>query len=300
MELDDTSHAAGPHVRGGRLLRGTTLGAVALVAVVACGREPAFRRQAEEESLIGAIRETLLSSVEAEKSAVLATTDEESLAMARESRRLARRIDALVGDLRTRVEADGRASVSERFATFASRWGDLEAVDERLLALAVANTNLKAMRLSARDGLAAVDRFLAALDGIERSSTEPETIRLLSRAATAAVREQSLLLIHIPSADDAEMTRLERQMSDLAARVDDALAALRTTGTVAAGALDSAAEAWAEERRIVAEVVQLSRENTNVRSFDVSVHEKRTATRAFLDALAALQVAVASGPQGNR
>ena len=270
------------------------------MAVVACGREPAFRRQAEEESLIGAIRETLLSSVEAEKSAVLATTDEESLAMARESRRLAQRIDALVGDLRTRVEADGRASVSERFATFASRWGDLEAVDERLLALAVANTNLKAMRLSARDGLAAVDRFLAALDGIERSSTEPETIRLLSRAATAAVREQSLLLIHIPSADDAEMTRLERQMSDLAARVDDALAALRTTGTVAAGALDSAAEAWAEERRIVAEVVQLSRENTNVRSFDVSVHEKRTATRACLDALAALQVAVASGPQGNR
>lgn len=275
--------------------------AVALTATfLACSHEPAFRRQAEEEGLVDAIRETLLSSVEAEKSAVLATTDEESLAMARESRRLAETIDGLIGDLRTRIEADGRAAVAERFEAFVARWKELEAVDERLLALAVANTNLKAMRLSARDGLAAVDRLLVALDGMERSSSDPDTIRALSAAATAALREQALLLIHIPSADDAEMTRLEKQMADQAAAVDRALATLRTGGSVPTGALDTAVEAWAEERRIVAEVLKLSRENTNVRSFDVSVHEKRTVTRECLDALAALRSAIASSPQANR
>lgn len=271
-----------------------------LAALVACSPEPAFRRQAQEEGLVDAIRETLLSSVEAEKSAVLATTDEESLQMARESRRLAERIDALVGDLRTHVEADGRPAVVDGFAAFVARWGELKAVDERLLALAVANTNLKAMRLSARDGLAAVDRLLVALDGMERSSTDPDTIRTLGAAAVAALRELSLLLIHIPSADDAEMTRLEKQMNDLAASVDRALATLRSGGNVPAGALDTAAEAWADERRVVAEVVKLSRENTNVLSFDVSVHEKRSATRACLDALAALRTAVASSPTANR
>ena len=220
--------------------------------------------------------------------------------MARESRRLAARIDGLIGDLRPRIEADGRPAVTEGFAAFVARWKELAAVDERLLALAVANTNLKAMRLSARDGLAAVDRLLVALDGMERSSSDPATIRALSAAATAALRQQALLLIHIPSADDAEMTRLEKQMADQAAAVDRALATLRSGGNVPAGVLDTASEAWAEEERIVAEVLKLSRENTNVRSFDVSVRAKRTGTRACLDALTALRGAIASSPQANR
>lgn len=280
--------------------RTALLAAVAIATLLACNPEPAFRRQAEEEGLVDAIRETLLSSVEAEKSAVLATSDEESLQMAQESRRLASRIDALVGDLRTRIEADGRASIAERFAAFVARWDELKAVDQRLLALAVANTNLKAMRLSARDGLAAVDRFLVALDAMERSSTDPDTIRTLGGAAVAALREQSLLLVHIPSADDAEMTRLEKQMDELSASVDESLARLRTGGNVPAGALDTASEAWAGQRRIVVEVIRLSRDNTNVRSFDVSVHEKRTVTRECLDALAALRTTLASSPQANR
>jgi transposase-like protein len=280
--------------------RVAVLVALLLATALGCSREPAFRRQAEEEGLIAAIRETLLSSVEAEKSAVLATTDEESLAMARESRHLGERIDALVGDLRRRVEADGRPAVTERFATFVASWEELKALDDQLLALAVANTNLKAMRLAAREGLAAVDRLLVALDAMGRSSTDLDTIRLLSRVEVAALREQTLLLIHIPTADDAEMTRLERQMSDLAASVARALETLRSSGVVPTGALDTAAEAWTEHRRIVTEVVKLSRENTNLRSFDVSVHEKRSATRACLDALAALRTAVASSPQANR
>lgn len=276
------------------------LALVVVTAGVGCGREPAFRRQAEEEGLIDAIRETLLSSVEAEKSAVLATTDEESLQMARESRRLAETIDGLVADLGTRISSDGRQAVAERFAAFVARWHELKAVDERLLALAVRNTNLKAMRLSARDGLAAVDRFLVAIESMQRSSNDPDTIRLLSGASIAALREQSLLLIHIPTRDDAEMTRLEGQMAQFAAAVDRALEALHTSGAVPAGALATASEAWAEHRRIVPEVVKLSRENTNVLSFDVSVHEKRTVTRDCLDALSALRSAVAAGPQANR
>ena len=280
--------------------RRAALTAALMGTLLACSREPAFRRQADEEGLLDAIRETLLASVEAEKSAVLATTDEESLEMARESRRLTGTIDGRLGDLRARVEADDRPAVTERFAAFVARWEELKSVDARLLALAVANTNLKAMRLSARDGLDAVERFGVGLEDMERASSDPQARRLLSAASIAALREQTLLLLHVPSADDGEMTRLEKRMRDLAASVDRALAALRADGEVPSGALDTAVEAWAEHRRIAAEVVKLSRENTNVRSFDVSVHEKRTAMRACLDALAALRDAVASSPQANR
>jgi hypothetical protein len=288
------------HDRRARATGRAALALVLIAALHACSSPPAFKLQAEEEGLIDAIEETLLSSVEAEKSAVLATTDEEALQMARESKRLAGTIDGMIGDLRTRVEADGRAAVSEAFAAVVTRWGELKAVDERLLALAVANTNLKAARLSAREGLATLDRFVAVVDGMQRSSNDPDTIRTLSGALVAALRDQSLLLIHIPTAGDADMTRLEQQMAGLATSVDRALTTVRSTGAVPAGALDTATEAWAEHQKITVEVVKLSRDNSDVRSFDVSVHEKRAVTRHCLEALTALRTAVSAGPQAKR
>ena len=86
------------------------------------------------------------------------------------------------------------------------------------------------------------------------------------------------------------MTALEARMRWLGATIDTALR--ETGGLVSATAASDAAQAWAEYQRIMAEVIRLSRLNTNVISFDVSVHEKRTATRACLDALAALRSAI--------
>jgi hypothetical protein len=65
-------------------------------------------------------------------------------------------------------------------------------------------------------------------------------------------------------------------------------------------ALARASRAWVEYQRISAEVLRLSRENTNVISFDVSIHEKRRATEACLAALDALAAAVESGPAAVR
>ena len=281
-------------------LRPASLALVLAVTLAGCRGEPAFLRQAHKEDLIGAIQRTLLASVEAEKSAVLATTDEESVQMAREAQDLAAKIDLLRAELRAQIVEDGRPAEVESLDVFDARWKELRAVDERLLALAVANTNLKAARLSAREGLAAVERLVDALGAMQRASTDPETIRTLGDASVAALREQSLLLIHIPTADDAEMTRLEQQMAVLGGSVERTLASLRAAGAPPGDALLAASEAWTEHRRIAAEVVRLSRENTNVRSFEVSVHEKRKVTRECLDALAALLAAVESGPQPAR
>ena len=61
--------------------RSITAGVLA-VLVAGCSSEPEMVREARKVRLIDAIRETLLESVEAEKSAVLATTDEESKSFA--------------------------------------------------------------------------------------------------------------------------------------------------------------------------------------------------------------------------
>ncbi len=272
----------------------------AAVVVVGCHKEPALLRQVNKERLIQAIQQALLQSVVAEKSAVLATSDEESQALALEAQHSTTDINRLRDELRPRIVADAHPEEIDALNKFDAAWTEFEDVDHRLLALAVANTNLKAARLSARDGAAALDRFVDAVSDMQRGAADPETIRTLSQASVAALRVQSALLIHIPSADEAEMTRLEQHMRELSDEVDRSLVRTRETNQLAAEPLAKAAAAWSEYRGVTVDVLRLSRQNSNVISFDVSVHEKRQATKQCLAALSALLAAVESAPQATR
>lgn len=257
-------------------------------------------RQKRKEQLIDTIRQKLLAGTAAEKIAVLATTDEESQAAAREAKDLATGVNNARGALRELVVADGRQEEIDKLDAFDATWVELERIDERLLALAVANTNIKALRLLSRDGAATLDRFVDGLTALQRSVADPELVRTLSRATVAALRNQSLLFVHIPSADDAEMTRIEEQMQELNTEVERSLSAARQSGQLEPGVLASTAAAWGDSQRLTAEVIRLSRQNTNVISFDVSVHEKQQATKECLSALAALAAALSTGPHATR
>ena len=267
----------------------------------ACGREPALVRQVEKVGLVNNIQHRLLESVEAEKSAVLAVTDEESAEFAARSKRSADEIDPLKARLAELITADARRDEVEKLAAFAARWDELKAIDARLLELAVANTNLKAARLLAREGSVALDRFITSVDAMMLAFSDIAIVRSVATAATAVARIQSLLLVHIPEASDAEMTTLEARIRRLGATVDAALQeAVPSVPSTASGAAADGAKAWAEYQRVAAEVIRLSRLNTNVISVDVSLHEKRTATRACLDALGDLRSAIQGGPHATR
>jgi hypothetical protein len=276
------------------------LGVVAVV-VGACNQEPALLREMQEVKLIHALQDAILESVEAEKSAVLATTDEESQEFATQAQGFAAKINQLRGELRQLVMADGRPRETERMDAFDAAWAEFEDVDRRLLALAVANTNLKANRLAVRDGAVALDRFVDLMVEMQKTSTDVELVRRLLMASISALRVQSLLLAHIPSSDEAEMTLLEARVGELNAETDGQLAAISQVANYAwPEQLGKAIRVWSDYRRITAEVLRLSRQNTNVLSFDVSVHEKRRVTKQCLTALAALLETIKSVPQGTR
>jgi hypothetical protein len=274
--------------------------AMLVLLVTGCSSEPEMVRETRKVHLIDAIRETFLESVEAEKSAVLATTDEESKAFAGQSEQSTARINRLRGELDALIVADGRKTEIEKLHAFEAVWADVEQVDRRLLALAVANTNLKAARLSASKGAAALDRFVDELGEIMRGTDSAAMIRTLAGASIAALRIQPLLLVHIPSADDAEMTRIEDRMQALSDEVERDLDALRKGGRAQPQQLAAATQAWTDYQGILKEVLRLSRENTNVMSFDVSVHEKRQVMKECLKALSALRKAVEAGPRPTR
>lgn len=267
-----------------------TVGLGLALVVAGCAREPALLHQAQKAGLVEALRAELLASAEAEKSAVMAVTDEESEAFAAESRARAQTLDRLRNELRERVVAEGRARELEKLAAFDAAWVELRDVDERLLRLAVANSNLKAARLAAGESAQALDRFVDGVAQAGAERTDPIVLRRLSAASVAALRVQTLLAPHIASPDDAEMTELETRMRELAAQVEAALAD--------AGA--QAAAAWRDYERLVAEVIRLSRLNTNVVSVDVSLHEKRQVLEKCRAALQSLLEEIDSVPRPTR
>jgi hypothetical protein len=266
---------------------------VLVLLLPGCDREPALVRQARKTEAIGALGRAFLKSVEAEKSAVLATTDEASERFAGESRQAAAEVERLTRVLEGLVAQDGRSAEAEGLRAFAAAWRAVAAIDAQLLPLAVANTNLKAAHLSTHAGAAALERLLGDLQAREASARDPARLRALSRAAVAALTIQTLHAPHIAAAADAEMTALEGRIVALEAVVDGTLAA--------EPAAEDARAAWAEYRAATVEVLRLSRENTNVRSFALSVHEKRDASLACEAALQALVTEVQDpGPQPTR
>ena len=89
-------------------------------------------------------------------------------------------------------------------------------------------------------------------------------------------------------------------MRTLSEEIDRDLIAARDSGQVPPEQLAAAAQLWMDYQRILTEVLRLSRENSNVISFDVSIHEKRYVTKECDAALAALLEAVRTGPQATR
>ena len=188
----------------------------------------------------------------------------------------------------------------EKLDAFDAAWAEVERVDQRLLAFAVANTNLKATRLS-REPRAPPTSTASSTRSTRWcvAVAAPETLRALAGASIAALRIQSLAFVHIPSADDAEMTRLEERMRAMGEEVNRDLGAVRDSGQVSPDRLALATQAWSDYQTVLKKVLKLSRENTNVISFDVSVHEKREVTKECLAALSALLEAVNVGSKAR-
>src|SRR5262249_19227301 len=115
-----------------------------------------------------------------------------------------------------------------------------------------------------------------------------------------AVRDvQVLQAPHIAEAQDAVMSRLEKQMTagEETARSDvTALAAL--VGTAGQGAVSDARGALDRFSALSRQLVGRSRRNSNVRSLEIALHQKPALTAACDDSLGALIAALAKAGAG--
>ncbi len=282
-------------------------GAVLLLAIMLValhfqrGQSPAelVASKAKRVDLVERMRLALASASEAEKSAVMAITDEDSQKYADQARAATTDVERNRNELGRLLDTGGTQREKDLLAQFTKVFADFQSVDKDLLVLAVKNTNLKAYNLAfgpAADAITQMNDALSRLVTKSAASPDARAAALLAFGAqTAALRIQALLAPHIAEESDAKMDAMEARMTtdDQQVRKDlDGLAAIfHGDSDLATGF--SAYERFSEVR---AKILPLSRQNTNVRSLAISLDQKRKVMFLCQDALASLQQAIAEEP----
>ena len=246
--------------------------------------ESAFVRDSQKAQLVSRMRANLYAAAEAEKSAVMADTDAASQDNARRAQAAAEQVAAELKEFKALPV--GNPEETALLRRFEEAFVEYRKADEEVLALAVQNTNLKAFALSfgpASEALAKMELALRpVLDAGGQGGKAAATALLASRALTEALRIQALHAPHITERTDARMDELEKRMAEADTEARAALGALGPSGAPALATYE-------EFQKVTAEVVRLSRLNTNVRSLDLSLDRKVKVLAVCSQALDALK-----------
>lgn len=278
----------------------TILGLLVAVLTLVTGRKgPAFLTMVRTSQVVAAMRANLHAAVEAEKSSVLAETEEASQTSAVEARRRLAEVDIDLRELERLIAQRAEPEEVSLLRDFLRSWETLKQVDAELLPLAVQKTNLRAQRLAYGPGAEAAERLQAALSSLVDADAPcdrgREVARWAFRAAAAAGRIHALQASHIAESSDQRMDELEASMAACHHQLVEALSRLDQVGGSAAKPDLVEARAAAERLwEVNVELIPLSRRNTDVRSLSLSLGPKQVITAQCQDLLQALQTAVES------
>jgi hypothetical protein len=285
--------------------RSLLLAAVVALALGCRGNPTTILTRLEDSRKISAALEVQLSqAAEASHRAVMADTDDASVAAAQEAERATKALETNVATLAQLLEGLSYAREAQLLREFRADFAQYKEIDRRILSLAVENTNLKAQALAFGPASTAASAFCAALERFGASLPNKDRCRTdgLVAGAIRAVREiQVLHAPHIAEHDDAAMTRMEREMNELDAKARAALDALRAAAPGNAPALAESRAKLDELKLVTGKLVELSRRNTNVLSLDLALRDQPPLAAACADKLRALSEALAKeGPKAER
>ena len=255
----------------------------------------------KKSELLSELRNNLQKSVEMEKSAVMAQTDEESQEYADQSHAASESVELNLKLLRSLVHVSSLQDEEKLVAEFNNCWTEFRKLDQVILELAVQNTNLKAAGLSREKGAEAMQRFELALEDVARSNSgtlnESRAALLSWHATVAGLQIFNLHSSHIAEISDEKMDKIETQIQAKEKEVLKSIEELAgIEGKESQAALLQAKTAFSEFMEVTAEVIKLSRRNSNVKSLELSLGRKRKVAAQCEEILAAFQESVHDRP----
>ena len=259
--------------------------------------EDTYKDSIGKQEILSQIRINVLKSSELEKEAVMALTDEESKTFANQSSVASSEVEQNLKRLHTIIDGSSLQNEKKLIVEFDGCWTDLRKLDQTILELAVQNTNLKAAALSREKGGEAIGRFEHALGQIDQYSThtskEVQIEKSICRAITDSLTIYNLHSPHIAEANDEKMDQIEAQIKSKKNEVIMSLAQLSEfTGEESKESLLQAKAAFSDFMNVTATVIKLSRQNSNIKSLEISLGQKRKVTAQCDEVLSAFQEAV--------
>ncbi len=259
--------------------------------------ENTYKNFVKKSAIVSQMRINLLKSVEMEKNAVMAITDEESQEFADQSLAASAAVEQNLTHLRSLIDAAPMQDEKKLDSEFNTCWMELRKLDQVILELAVQNTNLKAASLSREKGDETMQQFEHALEELMHSyagtRNEGRITDLAFRAITAGLKMYNLHSSHIAEASDEKMDQIETQIKaeeNEAVKSLDGLAEI--VGDESKGLLLQAKAAFSEFNEVTAKVIKLSRQNSNIKSLELSLGRKRKIAAQCDEILATFQEAV--------
>ena len=264
-----------------------------------CRQQTTLLTQLDDaRSLAADLRVQFNEAADASNRAVMADTDEASIAFARESEQATQVVENDAKELAPLLRALAFPEEIRVFEEFKRHFSEYRELDRKILALAVENTNLKAHSLSVGPARQAADKFRDSLAALASGFPPKDQCRasaLVAQAVTAVREIQVLHAPHIAERDDPSMSKLEAEMSSLDSTANEALKALDELAPPSARASLTAARAALDEFKATsAKIVELSRRNTNVLSLDLSLRKRPPLAARCDERLRALQGALAN------
>jgi hypothetical protein len=275
------------------------------MAGIGCNVNGALERVSKARAVSADLLVQFAKASDAANRAVMADSDNMSSAFVREAQEATQAVlkdtDALAPILQELKFSEETSLLAE----FRTRFQAYQEVDRNVLELALQQTNLKARKLSFGEAQQAADALRDALQSIASSESGDKTwhVKALTATAIASVREiQALQAPHIAESEDAAMTGLETRMARAEADARSALADLgHLIGPASRPRLAAAIAALDRLDALNAQIVELSRRNSNVRSLALSLNQKRAVTAPCEETLRALHDALAKrGFSGTR
>jgi hypothetical protein len=270
---------------------------VLLIAIAGCDVNTALEQLSEARRLSADLLVQFTKAADKANRAVMADTDEASVALAREAEQAKQAVQTSIDALGPILQGLNYADETRLLQEFVGRFAEYRELDRRILDLAVENTNLKAQRLSFGPAREAADSFRESLESVAPANAARDAWRVKALVATAVltVREiQVLQAPHIADADDAVMMEMEKHMTTSEGAARSALEALTPlTEPASRPTLAKATAALDQFMALNAEIIALSRRNTNVRSLALSLNQKTKVTSACEDSLHALRDSLA-------
>jgi len=300
---------SGGGVRGKRRTNYTRAGwcwiaLLIFLAMVGCDVNAALEQVSQARHLSADLLVQFTKAADAANRAVMADTDEASLAFAREAGQAKEKVQVDIDSLKPLLDGLHYSDEGRLLQEFVNRFREYCELDRRILDLAVENTNLKAQRLSFGPAEEAADSFRDSLKPVApRVPADKWRVEALVATAVATVREiQVLEAPHIADADETVMTRMEKSMATSEAAARNALTTLSSLVEPRSQPKIVAAKAALDRFLAVnQQIISLSRRNTNVRSLALSLNEKGKVIPQCEEVLHALRDALAKrGAVGTR